>query len=159
MANWAQNWVEFSGEESKLNELRETFKAMALKESETNEGQLPSFLKEPKQDWFFDICVDETDTISYSTKWSPNTLDLVDVANHFNLNFISTYQESGSNIFGKAVFTAGNPEAEIFDLESSDFDKYEYLEEEDIYLYEGVKMESYDEILEDIFEKKFNQDY
>lgn len=159
MANWAQNWVTFSGEEVKLKEVKALFKAMEIKGEETNEGQIPPFVKEPKQDWFFDIYADETDIVSYDTKYSPNILDLIEIANHFNLNFAVTYQESANQIFGKAIFTAGNPKAEIFDLESADFDKYEYLEDEDIYLYKGEKWESYDEILEDIFKEKFNQDY
>lgn len=159
MANWCQNWVNFSGEESQINKMKSLFKAMEIKEKEMNEGQIPSFMKEPKQDWFFNIYADETDTISYETKWSPNTYDLVEIANHFRLSFEHMYEESGNNIFGKAVFTSGNIEPEFFDLDDSDFDLFQYDTENDIYTYEGQEYESNCEILETIFEKKFKESY
>jgi hypothetical protein len=159
MANWAQNWVEFSGEETNLQNLKSCFKAMELKEKQTNEGQIPEFMAKPKQDWFFNIYVDETDTISYDTKWSPNIDDLIEIANHFDLNFIATYQETSNNIFGKAIFTAGNSEAKIYDLDNTDFDLFSTNEDFEIYIFEGFEYESQDEILENIFERKFNQSY
>lgn len=159
MANWAQNWVTFSGEEVKLNQVKALFKAMEIKGKETNEGQIPPFVKQPIQDYFFEIYADETDTVSYATKWSPNVEDLIVIANHFDLNFISTYEETASSIFGKAVFTSGNTEAKFYDLDNEDFDLYQFNEEGDIYTYEGENFESESEILETIFEKKFNQDY
>ena len=159
MANWAQNWVEFSGEETNMQKVKELFKAMEIKGKESNEGQIPSFMDEPKQDYFFEIYADDTDTVSYETKWNPNVEDLVTIANHFNLNFIVTYQETSNNIFGKAIFTAGNAEAKLYDLDNDDFKLFSFDEEGDIYTYEGEEFESDHEILETILEKKFNQSY
>lgn len=159
MANWAQNWVNFSGEETQIKKVNAMFKAMHEKEKETNCGQIPPFMTEPKQDWFFEIYEDDSEVISYATKYNPNILDLVEIANHFNLNFECTYQETSNNIFGKAIFTAGNSEAKIYDLDNSDFDLYSFDEEADIYTYEDEEYEGDSEILETIFEKKFNQSY
>ncbi len=164
MANWVQNWVTFQGEEFKIKKVYSEFEKMQNKENETNRGQLPEFFNDvPKQDWFFDIHIDDMQkdfvTIQYATKWSPNVQDLIEIANHFCLNFSTDYEESGNDIFGKAIFTFGNSEAEFLDLDQSDYDKFEYLEDEDVYLYKGVKWDSEAEILDDIFEEKFNQPY
>lgn len=159
MANWCQHWLTFQGEESKIKEVVAMFQAMEQKFKETNEGQKPDFIQEVKQDYFFDIYTDETEIISYNTKWSPNLDDIIEIANHFDLNFECTYQELGENIFGKAVFTAGNPEAKRFDLEKSDFDLYSFSQEDDIYSYQGEESESEEDILMQIFKEKFNQDY
>ena len=159
MANWAQNWVNFSGEETQIKKVNAMFKAMQEKEKETNCGQIPPFMEVPKQDWFFEICEDDSEIISYATKWSPNVLDLIEIANHFNLNFEVRYEETANNIFGKAIFTAGNTEAKYYDLTGADFDEYEYSEDNDIYTYNGEEYECDSDILEIIFEKKFNISY
>lgn len=159
MTNWAQNWVTFYGEETQLKQVNDMFKAMENKEKLSEEGQIPPFMEKPEQDYFFEICSDEIDTISYTTKWSPNVDDLVVIANHFNLNFVSTYEETGSNIFGKAIFTAGNSEAKKYDLKKDDFDLYEFDEKADTYIFEGEKYECESDILQIIFERKFNQNY
>jgi hypothetical protein len=164
MANWAQNWLTFSGQDTKLKEVQAMFQEMEQKGEETNEGQKPVFLAEVKQDYFFNICSDVGEesfdyfTVNYDTKYSPNIEDVIEIANHFNLNFELTYQETGCCIFGKAILTAGNSEAQIFDLDNADFDLYE-CDDEGNYTYKGEFWESYDEILEDIFKEKFNQDY
>ena len=156
MANWAQNWVNFLGEETQIKKVNAMFKAMHEKEKETNEGQIPPFMKEPKQDWFFEIYEDDSEVISYATKWSPNVLDLIEIANYFNLGFEVRYEESSNQIFGKAIFTAGNTEAKFYDLKSEDFDQFEYNEDNDIYTYKGEEYECESDILDIIFEEKFN---
>jgi len=159
MANWAQNWVNFSGEETQIKKVNAMFKAMHEKEIETNEGQLPPFMTEPKEDYFFEIYEDDSETISYATKYTPNILDLVEIANHFDLNFKVSYEESGCNLFGKAIFTAGNSEAKCYDLDDSDFDLFHYDDEADMYVYEGETYECESDILETLFEKKFKFNY
>lgn len=159
MANWAQNWVNFSGEETQINKVNAMFKAMEKQGDLTNEGQIPSFMTKPKEDYFFDIYEDNSGTISYRTKWKPNTLDLVEIANHFNLNFECTYQELGNNFFGKAIFTAGNSEAKCYNLDNTDFKLYSFDQKGDFYLFKSKTFESEEDILMDIFKEKFNFDY
>ena len=159
MANWCQNWVTFQGEESKLKEVKTLFEAMQQKEKSTNEGQKPDFENVVFLYWFFEIYTDELDTIRYDTRWSPNVDDLIKIANHFDLGFEVQFEETVNNIFGKAIYTAGNEEAQFYELHNSDFELYEFLQDEDTYLYEGEKYECEYEILETIFEKKFNINY
>ena len=159
MANYAYNWVNFSGEETQIKKVNAMFKAMQEKQKDTNEAQLPPFMTAPKEGYFFEIQENETDCISYTTRWSPNVLDLIEIANHFNLNFEVRYEESGNQIFGMAIFTAGNSEAEKYELEDSDYDLFSFDEETGMYTYEGEEWESDSEILESIFEKKFNFSY
>jgi hypothetical protein len=159
MANWCTNWVIFSGEETQIKKANAMFKTMQEKEKETNEGQIPSFMAEPKEGFFFEIYEDESEIISYSTKWSPNINDLIEIANHFKLGFEVLYEEIGNQIFGKAIFTAGNSEAKKYDLASEDFEECQYDEDADIYKYNGEEYESDSEILQTIFQKKFNFSY
>lgn len=156
MANWAQNWLTFEGTPAKINKVHTAFKKMHKDELKTNEGQLPSFMNNPEQDFFFNICLDDFPTIYYETKWSPNVIDVVTIANHFKLNFEVSYEEKGSDVYGKAKFKFGDTEATHYDLDEEDFNLYSYDEEDDIYTYESEDYECEDDILEHIFEKKFN---
>jgi hypothetical protein len=159
MANWCANWVNFSGEKTQIEKVNAMFKAMQKKEKETNLGQVPLFTERPKEGFFFEIYTDEIEIVSYSTKWTPNVANLIEIANYFDLGFEVLYEEFGNQIFGKAIFTAGNSEAKKYDLTSKDFEEYEFDEDSDTYKYEGEEYESESEILETIFEKKFNFKY
>jgi hypothetical protein len=159
MANWAQNWVNFSGEETQIKALNKMFKAMKETGDKLNEGQLPFFMQKPKQDYFFDIYQDDSETISYTTRDRANILDLIEVASYFDLNFECTYLELGNKIFGKAIYTSGNSEAKTYDLEDADFELYDFGQDNDRYIYNGEEYESEEEILMDIFKQKFNFDY
>lgn len=160
MANWAQNQIYFTGEESKVKEVTALFIAMQKECERTNEGQKPFFIPEIVQDWFFNIQAYEgDDQISFETKWSSNVEDCVLVAKHYGLSFTLNYQECGCNLYGKAIYTAGNDEAKIYDLSNEYFDLYEFNEEADCYVFEGENYECEDDILETLFEREFNISY
>jgi hypothetical protein len=160
MANWCNNQIYFTGEESKVKEVKALFIEMQKTGIKTNQGQIPFFIKEVVQDWFFDIYANQDDDqISYSTKWSANTEDCILIAKHYGLNFELNYQEAGNNIYGKSVYTAGNDEAANYDLSNDYFEMYEFDEDNDIYKYEGEEYECEDDILEILFEKEFNFSY
>ncbi len=160
MANWAQNQIYFTGEEAKVKEVTAMFIEMQETEFRTKQGQKPHFINEVEQDYFFDIQAYEgDDQISFSTKWSPNIEDCILVAKHYGLNFTLNYQEPSNNIYGKAIFTADNEEAKIYDLSDDFFKMYEFDIDADIYIYEGEEYECEDDILEILFEKEHNFSY
>lgn len=158
MANWCYNTVEFTGEEIAVKKIMELFASMEQKENETKVGQLPDFIT-CDDGYFFSLCGYSENSLSYETKWSPNIGNVVEIAKKFDVNFIMTYEELGSNIFGKAIYTAGNDEVVDYYLTDEDFNRYDWNDEEGYYLFDGVEYESSDDILMDIFKEKFGFDF
>lgn len=156
MPNWCYNQIRFTGDESNVKKAIELFSQMEKLENETHEGQKPEFSK--LDDCFFSIDVSD-DLISFESRWTPNVNSCVEIAKKFDLNFEYTYDECGNMIFGKAIYTAGNEEAEELDLCDSDFDLFEYDEENDVYYFEGETYESDNDIKIEIWEEKFDSIY
>lgn len=158
MANWALNTVTFKGKETKIEEIKILFEKMNEDEEQTGEGQLPYFVIEDEEH-FFNIWikkkVNESIEIDYETRGHQNVEVLVEIANHFNVDFEVTFQELEMDIFGKAIFIAGNPDAKMIVLEDEDYKKVEYLEDEDIFLYNGKEYEQF-EMMEALLDEKFN---
>ena len=150
MANWCSNIVSFSGKEKKIKSLQTLFEQMTVKESETNEGQLPPFV-DWETDYLFDIRWDE-DVLYCYTKWSPNIELMRAIADEYQVDFIYTYSEMGTGIYGEAQYLNGVL-ASIC-LEREDFAQYSYHEETDSYFFEGDDYDSDDEILEILLERK-----
>jgi len=164
MPNWCYNFVTFSGKEEDLEKLHNVFLEMEKQENITNEGQLPEFAKISEQldlnRWFFELNIIDLGIISYSTKWVPNTLNLVAIADYFNLEFESEYDESGNLIYGKAIYKNGI--LEELDLDTDELLEINWIEseiegEDDHYLYRGEKYESDEEIKEMIWEEKYGK--
>lgn len=159
MPNWCNNQLFFSGSEAAVKEAKALFFEMMENCIKTNEGQIPSFMDNPEQGYFFDIsCYPEEEQISFNTKHSPNINDLVRVAQNWEgLDFELTYQESSNMVFGMAIYKDGV--LKTYDLEQGDFARIEFIEKSDIYVLDGEESESEEEFLEDIFEQKFNISY
>ena len=150
MANWCNNIIEFTGDSNKLENLQTLFEQMAEKEIETNEGQLPSFIKEDTG-YLFDIRW-EGEILYYDTKWSPNIELIQEVADTYQVEFVYTYSEMGMGIYGEVQYRDGVL-TDIY-LESDDFAQYGYNEETDEYAFEGESYNTDDEILEILLERK-----
>lgn len=157
MANWCFNSVSFSGNETNVKKVIELFTQLHEQEKKEHCGQKPEFVQ--GDDYFFNIVINDETNVQFESKWTPNISELVEIAKEYDLNFECTYEECGNMIFGKAIYTSGNEEAEILDLDNEDFDLFTYDDEEDIYIYNGEKYESDFEILENIWEKKFDTTY
>ena len=159
MPNWCSNQLYFSGAEEKVMEARTLFNEMMLNSEKTNEGQKPDFIGEMKEGYFFDIYayLEDDEQISYETRWTPNTADVVVIADHFGLGFELTYQELGNCVFGKAIYKDG--ELTELDLLENDTNKITYREVSDKYFYKNDEYESDIEPLEMLFEEKFGQPY
>lgn len=163
MPNWCYNYVSFSGKEEDLIKLQEVFSEMIKQEGITNEGQLPEFAKISEQlglnRWFFQLNDNGDFGFTYETRWAPNTLNLVAIADLFNLEFESEYEEGGCLIYGKAFYK--NKILEELDLDRSDLLQISGLENtedgNDYYLYQGEKYESSNEVKEIIWNKKFKK--
>lgn len=153
MANWCSNTVAFEGNETALEQIKLEFRKMITKEEKENCGQLPEFISENNRGYFFDIVWEEVDCIfNYQTKWSPNTETLMQIAKRFKVDFIHDFEEMGNLIYGRTIFS-DNELTDIY-LEDDDFEKYQYDEETEIYLFEGKTYDNDYEILEILLERK-----
>lgn len=150
MANWCMNTVEFVGEPAQLERLRELFDALAEKEKIEGCAQKPDFITDPDR-FFFEIRWDE-DMLYYETKWAPNTSDIKQIAEYFQVGFIYQYEESAMEIFGEATYINGI----LTDLwlDQEDYSLIEILDDDTGYLFEGELWGSQQEILELLLERK-----
>ena len=99
------------------------------------------------------ILLEDGDCIfNYQTRWSPNTEILLQIAEHYKVDFIYNYEEIGNQIYGVAVYS-NNELTEIY-LEEEDFEQYDYHEETDTYSFEEENYESDYEILEILLKRK-----
>ena len=154
MANWCNNTVVFEGKPEAIRQIQQLFKAMAEKQKQEECGQLPDFVKDTDEGYFFDIYqdYDDTDTFQYETKWSPNTEVLQKIAEHYNVDFVQDYEELGCLVFGRATFS-DRLLTDIY-LDNEDFEQFELDEETDTYHFEGKDYDSEYEILETLLERK-----
>ena len=153
MANWCSNSVAFEGNETALEQVKLEFIKMQIRENKENCGQLPKFVSDKNRGYFFDILLEDGDCIfNYQTRWSPNTEILLQIAEHYKVDFIYNYEEIGNQIYGVAVYSS-NELTEIC-LEEEDFEQYDYHEETDTYSFEEESYESDYEILEILLKRK-----
>lgn len=152
MANWCTNTVFFNGNSNKLEEIEQLFNEMALREKETREGQLPSFIQST-EGYCHDIYT-EDGTIYYETKWVPNTDILVQIADFYQVDFTHEYSELGFDIFGEANYEQGV--LKDVRLEEEDFELFE-TDEQGLYTFMGTSYEIEEELLFDILEWKKDQ--
>jgi len=150
MANWCSNNVEFIGEHSQFEELEKLFKAMAEKEKETEQGQLPPF-GDLDGGWLFETRW-EDGVLYYETKWSPNTAVITAIADRFSVGFTHSYSEPGNCVYGEASYKDGVLTDVALDW--SDTDAYEFNEETDRYEFEGQEYDSSEEICELLLKRK-----
>ena len=153
MANWCSNSVAFEGNETSLEQVKLEFRKMIIRENQENCGQLPEFISDKNRGYFFDILLEDGGCIfNYQTRWSPNTEILLQIAEHYKVDFIYNYEEIGNQIYGVAVYS-NNELSEIY-LEEEDFEQYKYNEETDTYSFEEENYESDYEILEILLKRK-----
>lgn len=150
MANWCSNYVQLIGTKEAINKVQQLFSEMAEKQEKEGCGQLPDFITE-KKDYFFDIRV-EDDSLYFETRWCPNVDNMLLVAKQYNIDFSHSYEETGCLIFGEVEYINGI--LKTYNLESEDFDLFEYDEEKDGWIFENEFYESDYEIKEILLERK-----
>lgn len=110
MPNWCSNNVTFIGDEKKIKNLMKAFEKSI---KHTEEGNGVRFILIPPdhtvQNWFFDLCINNEESISYETKWSPDPVHLVQAAKMFDVGFELDYSE-GTSVYGEFKY---NPNEDV----------------------------------------------
>lgn len=152
MPNWCSNFVTFQGDEANIKRLRKALK----KHKKEEEGFILPCVKIDKcnsNPYIFELYDEESDTIQFETKWSPNIDAIHQIAKHYKLNYEHEYEEMGCLLYGKTVYKDG--ELSTYDLEQPDFDLYERDEVTDLITYQGREWQSEACVLEDILDNKY----
>jgi hypothetical protein len=105
MANLCSNCVIFSGEPSAIESVKAVFKTIQDQQEATGKWSLPDYVTADFSN-MQDISINEN-TINYETRGYPNLQGLVQIANHFKLDFVSYYDEPANGISGKASYKKG----------------------------------------------------
>jgi len=150
MANWCYNEVVFSGEEFAVQDTIALFQEMQNRQNVENKICLPDYITE-KGGYMIDISVNES-TVNYRSRWSPNLNTLAEIADHFNVDFVSKFEEMGMGIFGEASYI-DKKEFEIY-LDLKDLQSYSYDEENGNYIFDGQSYEDDWTILTKLLELK-----
>ena len=151
MANWCYNVVTFDNA-NVLEQIKNLFESLAAKEEKENEGQLPDFVRNGER-YMFSINWEEG-SVSYETKWAPNTEEMKQIGDYYKTGFNHYYEELCNLIYGEARYENGILTNAC--LESSDFDLFEENEDDGIWSFEGQKYENEYDILEILLERKQN---
>ena len=157
MANWCSNTIVFEGNEETIKQIEKLFQAMKRKEEQSKQGQLPEFITDENDGYFFNIYSNEGDTgiFQYETKWSPNIEIIQKIAEYYEVNFVQDYEEISNLVYGRVTFT-DNVRTDVF-LEDEDFEQFQFDEETDTYSFEGEIYDSDCEMLETLLERKIRQ--
>ncbi|NCD69086.1 DUF1281 family ferredoxin-like fold protein [Mucilaginibacter agri] len=150
MGNWCSNTFEFIGEHSQFEQLGILFRAMEIKEKKEEKGQVPDFVK-GESGFMFQICWKEG-LLYYQTKWQPNLVVMVKIADYFNVGFIHNYTEPGNSIRGEACYKDGLL-TNIY-LNTIETDGIRYHEEGDYYELEGFGFDAIEELLDFLLVRK-----
>lgn len=102
MANICSNNIEFIGKEEDLDNL---FKHLDKTVKLRNKGVNCAFILFPDNTpilkWMSDLSYNDEESIYFSSAWGPDPVQIIRIANYFNLSFIYGYEELGSDIYGE----------------------------------------------------------
>lgn len=105
MANYYSNTVLFLGEPNAVAELRQLFWEIDRQQQLTHMYYLPDFVDDTSgyvQDISFN-----GHWINYESRWTPNLNLLVQLAERYQVGFISGFDEMTNGIYGEALYSNG----------------------------------------------------
>jgi hypothetical protein len=122
MANRCSNSVVFTGDPTAVKNVKALFKEIEDIQNETGKWHLPPYVT-ANFSHMQDISIDE-EKINYETRWYPNLQGLVQIADHFKLDFVNYYDELANGVFDEASYTKGT----LLDicLDPADFQAYDF---------------------------------
>lgn len=148
MPNWCSNHIFTSNQD-----VIELFKKLQKRQKESGNGETMDWFNDER--YLFDIEFNG-DSVTFETKWSPPLKTAEAISKLFNTEIVLDYDEPGMCAFGKYIVSP-NSELHYF-LTMDDFNKYDYDEDKDCYIYEGEEYESDYEIKEILLEKLIDND-
>lgn len=166
MANMCYNYVEIRTTPDRIQDILAEFRA-AQDITKTGEGWLPEGMPELKNSlvknrYWFDIDINEDDgdiqdgtlTLFCTSRWAPPLDELEYYGKLRGVDIAMQYDESGNNIFGKAIYSSADNSLTDICLEDSDFGSVEYDGETGIAELNGEEFDSDTAAYSSILEQK-----
>lgn len=151
MANWCSNWVTVEGEEANVSSLMEEVNALAVKADVEDRGVRPSEIG--GLTYMFYIYINDNDSFSFESKWSPANDSLQFLAKKYQVTIINRYSEPGCMVFGQWTGD-GEIEDDVWLTDEEWKLAVPGDEDETFYIYNGEEYECEEEILDIILDNK-----
>lgn len=134
MANWANNWVVFTGDKEKIDSLKKIINDMTNRANETGMGVLPLFQEQCFDNYFFVPQItdedDEEVIITYETKWTGNFRDCAYLCEKLNITCDGTSEEEGNGYYER-FRCEGSKKGNIL-LDESQINQFKYYVNDEI---------------------------
>lgn len=158
MANHCINNIVYKG--SNYKSVYALFKEMSQKENDTGHGQLPDFVEDGRDYLKYMFSVDPTENVDEVvvncwSKWSPPINELIEISKRYPGDWQMYYEETAMYIYGRLTINAEG-DAIVEDIPEDIFEKIDYNDEKDVYVYDGKEYESMYDILSAEFEKLYD---
>lgn len=96
------NSVQFIGEPIAVEKVKALFREIEQKQNATGQWQLPPYVTAPFSN-MQEIMVNDK-AVNYQTRWHPNFNGLIQIADHFGLDFAIAYSQVTDSIYGEATY-------------------------------------------------------
>lgn len=151
MANWCVNWVTIEGEEVNISSLMDKVNTLSVKADVEGVGVRPS--DEGNLQYMFFIYINDDDSFSFESKWSPSNDSLQFLAKKHQVTIVNRYSELGCMVFGQWTGD-GETEEDVY-LTDEEWDLVVPGDEDgSFYIYKGQEYEVQEDALEEILDKK-----
>jgi Ferredoxin-like domain in Api92-like protein len=150
MANMCENSIVFTGNPAAVENVKALFKEIEEKQNETGKWHLPPYVT-ANFSHMQDISIDQ-EKINYETRWYPNFEGLIQIADHYQLDFVNNYNELANGLFGEATYK--NSVFNDIRLEPEDFQAYQYDKEIGLFVYDGKNYSFEWPIFEKLLERR-----
>ena len=149
MGNWCLNEVQFIGDDLQLQELGKMIAELIEKEAKSGRGQLFP-IAEVKEGYLFEVSYADGQ-LSYLTKYMPNSVMVMALADYLGLDFVHLYCEPAMGVFGQDTYHKGQL-LEVF-ISAEDYQKFDF-EYGKGYTFENKLYPTEDQVLRIILNQK-----
>jgi len=150
MANYCSNSVVFAANEPTLEKIRALFEEIEIKQKDHGKYYLPDFIKK-EGGYMRDIIVNKS-RISFETRWVPNTETLMEIADFYQADFTSRYDEITMGIYGETRYDRNS--LIMVTLDNEDFRAIRYDKQKNGYPFGEQVFEYEGDLLDYMLEQK-----
>jgi len=154
MPNFCDNHVTFKGSNENLQQVKFLFDKMEEEDLQIDDVDFLFTVQSENSD-MTEVHWGDNNTVYFQTWWVPNTDLMIEIADHFELEFESYYYEPGCQIYGQANYNNGC--LTKIELDENDFAKFKYDDDYSLYVYRRKIYDCEDEILEILLNNKIKR--
>ena len=150
MANLCKNCVLFTGDNSKVEQVKALFEEIQDLQLKTGKWHIPEYIT--AQNFKMQNIYLEDKNVYYDTRWYPNLEALLQIADHYGVGFTHHYEEPHQFIHGEATYIDGVYNNVCLDQEDRDLFKFD--SKKNAYVLDGMPFEKESEVIQSLLDKK-----